>query len=69
MSVGNSRLKLAVADCSMVGGVSSKFKTLLITFASPKIYYSVFGAKNSPVHLLVSDCQFLQSKKKEINIT
>ena len=67
MSFGNSRLNLAVAikDCSMAGGVSSKFKTVLVTFTLSKLCFSVFGAKNSPVRLLVSDCQFLQSKKSK----
>ena len=49
--VGNSLLSLVVAlqDGSMAGGVSSMFKTLLITFTLPKIHLTEFGIKNLPV--------------------
>ena len=67
MSVGNSRLSLVAAlkDFSYAGGVSYKFKTLLITFSPPNLFLGVFGAKNSPVRLLVNDCQCLPSKKSK----
>ena len=66
MSVGNSCLSLVVAlkDRSMVGGVSPKFKTLLITLTSPKICFSVFSTKNSPLQLIVNNSQLYRQNSK-----
>ena len=65
MSVGNPRLCLVAAlkDLSNSGGVPSKFKTLFIIFIPLNLSLNVFGAKNPPVHLLLSDCWCLPSKK------
>ena len=66
ISVGNSRLSLVAAlkGLSNAEGVSSKLKTLFRIFNPPNFSLNVFAAKNSPVRLLVRDCQCLLSSKK-----
>ena len=71
ISVGNSCLSLiaALKDLSNPEDVSSKLKTLFMIFNSPNFSLNVFAAKNSPVRLLVRDCQcLLPSKKKQISV-
>ena len=67
ISFGNSCLSLVAAlkDFSNAGGVLLKFKTIFITFNPANLSLYVFRAKNSPVHLFVSDCQCLPSKKSK----
>ena len=69
-SVGNSRLSLVATlkDHSNAGGISSKLKTLFIAFKTPTFSLSVFGAKNSPVHLLVKGYQCLLPSRKSNSI-
>ena len=58
-------LVAALKDLSNAVSVSSKFKTLLMTLNAPDLSFNVFGAKSSPVRLLVRDFQCLQSKKSK----
>ena len=65
MSVDNSRLSFVASlkDWSLKGGVSSRIKTLLITFTPPNLSFTEFGATESPVSWLVKDCHFSPLKK------
>ena len=63
LSVGNPSLSLVAAlkDISNAGGV------YLISIPYSNLSLNVFGVKNWPVHLLISDCQCLPSKNDNNN--
>ena len=69
-SVSSSLLSLAatVTDLSNANGVLSRLKTLFIIFNPQNFYLNVFAAKNSPVALLVRDCQCLSASIKSNSI-
>lgn len=54
---------VSLNDSSMGGGISSKFKTFLVTLTQPKTCFIKFGARASLMRWLVSACQFYFSKK------
>ena len=70
MSVGSSLLSLLAALINLYSerGVVSISKKFYIVFNPPNFSLNVFGAKNSPVHLLVRDCQCLLPLKKSNSI-
>ena len=69
-SVGSFLMSLvaALTDLSHADGVSSRLKTLFIIFNPPNFSLYVFAAKNSPVCLLVRDCQCLSASRKSNSI-
>ena len=66
MSVGNLRLILvaAVKYWSKQGGISSRIKTFLFIFTLPKIYFSKFDTKNSPMCWLSKQLVVFTVKEK-----
>ena len=69
-SVGSSFLSLltTLIYLSNADDVLSKLKTLFMIFNPPNVSLNVFGAKNSPVLLLLRDCQYLLPSKKSNSI-
>ena len=67
---GSSLLSLlaALIDLFSADGVSSKLETLFVIFNPSNFSLIVFGAKNSPVRLLVRDCQCLLPTRKSNSI-
>ena len=68
--VGNSRLTLVAAlkDMYNAEGVSSRFNTLFMIFNPPNFSLNIFADKNSPVRLLVRDCQCLLPSRKRKSV-
>ena len=69
-SVSSSLLSLlaALIDLSSAEGVLSRFNTLFMIFNPPNFHLNVFGVENSPVHLLVRDCQLLLPSRKSNSV-
>ena len=69
-SVSSSLLSLVatVTDLSNANGVLYRLKTLFIIFNPQNFYLNIFAAKNSPVGLLVRDCQCLSASIKSNSI-
>ena len=57
-------LLAALIDLSSAEGVLSRLNTLFMIFNPPNFYLNVFGVKNSPIRLLVRDCQLLLPSRK-----